>query len=344
MGVRVYIISILFIILISCKKEEASPNGAANLSERAVMILNEGNFRSANASLSVYYPQANEVHQDQYSRANQGVPLGDVAQSLSLINGNYWLLVNNSSRIEVLEPNNLQAIGRVSGLNSPRYCIAGPNQKVYVSDLYEKVIYVVDANNYGLSKRIATQGWTEEMVLLDDRLFVCQADSNWVLVINTTNDSLEHRIPTAKQPLSMVLDNHNMLWVACSGGINDSEPALMKIDPASLSIELDLRVPDASLSIGDLDTSPDGSHLFFSMGDIYKMNVSDTSLPTVPWHQNPTANYYAMGVDPISGEVYLSDAIDYTQDGIVYRLDPDAKLISQFKVGLIPGFFYFEVP
>jgi len=338
-----FIISLIAFFLFACEKEKDEPVPKPSVaSGKAVYILNEGNFRSANSSISTYYPEASELFHDRYSAANQGVPLGDVAQSMSKINGRYWIVVNNSSKIEVLDSRNHQAIGRVSGLNSPRYCILGPDQKVYVSDLYQDAIYVVDANSYSISKQIPSLGWTEEMRIVGDSLFVCQVDSSQILVINMQTDSIVDRIPTAKSPLSMELDQNGKLWLGCSGGINDQEAALMKIDPKSLNVELNLRVADVSKSIGDLAMSPTADELYFLMDGVYRMDVNARSLPASAFLSDPSANFYAMDVDPYSGDLYLSDAIDYQQNGLIQRFDANGSELDQFKSGLIPGFFYFE--
>lgn len=339
-----HLISILVLVW-SCKDDppEKFQNQDFNIEARGVWVLNEGNFRSANASISVHFPVLNKEVHAHFRNANQGIPLGDVAQSMNKINEEYWVVVNNSGKIEVIARNGL-ARGRVEGLNAPRYCIQGPNNKVYVSDLYQDAVYVVDAVSKNILKQIPCQGWTEEMELIGDRLFVCQVDSSQLLVINTQNDSVEQRIQTAKSPLSLAVDQNQKLWIACSGGINESEPALIKLDPSNLSIELELRVTDVSKSISELAVSQDRDELYFLMGDVYKMEVDASSLPSNPWHSKPSANYYAMDVDPNNGEVYLSDAIDYQQAGVIYRLDSEANYLSQFKAGLIPGFFYFEAP
>ncbi len=47
-----------------------------------------------------------------------------------------------------------------------------------------------------------------------------------------------------------------------------------------------------------------------------------------------------MTVDPENGEIYVSDAIDYTQNGVVNRYSADgAALLDTFTVGVNPGGF-----
>ena len=47
-------------------------------------------------------------------------------------------------------------------------------------------------------------------------------------------------------------------------------------------------------------------------------------------------------VNPVNGEVYVADAIDYQQQGMIYRYSPEGKLIDEFYVGIIPGAFCWK--
>ena len=52
--------------------------------------------------------------------------------------------------------------------------------------------------------------------------------------------------------------------------------------------------------------------------------------------------YYGLTVNPANGEVYIADAIDYQQQGMIYRYSPEGKLIDEFYVGIIPGAFCWK--
>ncbi len=52
--------------------------------------------------------------------------------------------------------------------------------------------------------------------------------------------------------------------------------------------------------------------------------------------------YYGLTVNPDNGEVYIADAIDYQQQGMMYRYSPQGKLIDEFYVGIIPGAFCWK--
>ena len=45
------------------------------------------------------------------------------------------------------------------------------------------------------------------------------------------------------------------------------------------------------------------------------------------------------GTGPFNSEVYVADAIDYVQDGVILRYSPEGELLDEFYGGVIPGAF-----
>ena len=72
------------------------------------------------------------------------------------------------------------------------------------------------------------------------------------------------------------------------------------------------------------------------------MGVEDTALPAQPLIAEDSRLFYALGVNPYTDELYVSDAIDYTQRGTVFRFTPQGELVDEFKVDIIPGAFCFK--
>ena len=73
------------------------------------------------------------------------------------------------------------------------------------------------------------------------------------------------------------------------------------------------------------------------------MDVTATSLPVRPFLVSRDTKYYGLTVDPVSGEVYVADAIDYQQQGMIYRYTPDGQLIDEFYTGITPGAFCWKL-
>ena len=82
--------------------------------------------------------------------------------------------------------------------------------------------------------------------------------------------------------------------------------------------------------------------------DIYRMSTSDSHPPVRPFIEAPTDSngtrhkLYGISVDPYSGDIYVADAVDYSQSGVVYRYSPDGELADQFRVGINPNGFAFK--
>ncbi len=52
--------------------------------------------------------------------------------------------------------------------------------------------------------------------------------------------------------------------------------------------------------------------------------------------------FYGLTVNPVNSEVYVADAIDYVQPGVILRYSPEGELLDEFKVGIIPGAFCWK--
>jgi hypothetical protein len=52
--------------------------------------------------------------------------------------------------------------------------------------------------------------------------------------------------------------------------------------------------------------------------------------------------FYGLDIDPVTGNIFVSDAVDYVQNGWVYKYNQvNAALLNRYSAGLIPGSFCF---
>ena len=72
------------------------------------------------------------------------------------------------------------------------------------------------------------------------------------------------------------------------------------------------------------------------------MSVDAEQLPTEPFIPRRDTKYYGLTVDPRSEEVYVADAIDYQQQGLIYRFTPDGEEVDSFYAGITPGAFCWK--
>ena len=329
-------------LLMACRKDkpETPLERPVTVGEGGVYITNEGNFGWGNASVSYYDIGTGTLVEDLYEPAN-GVALGDVCQSMRLFNGKGYLVVNNSNKVVVVDPNTFTTTAVISGFNSPRHLLPVSNAKAYVTDLFANAITVVDLNNHTITGSIACPGWTEELALAYGKAFVTNQTRDHVYVIETSTDQLVDSIAVSRGGNSIVEDANGKLWVACSGG-GGTPAALYRIDPAGLSVEATFPFPNTSGGPWRLVTDGTNNTLYFLNRGVFRMAISGEALPDEPLIPAYGRNFYALGVDPVSGVVYVSDAIDYTQRGMVFRYGTDGSPIDEFRAGRIPGGFVFR--
>ncbi|MBV6485032.1 MAG: hypothetical protein KFKLKKLM_01579 [Flavobacteriales bacterium] len=339
---------ILLLIIFSCKKEEIGPQclncnetPISNTSSTDVLIINEGTFGWTNASISLYNKENNNVNQNVFKNANNGTNLGDVAQSFLQINDKGYIVVNNSNKIEVVNISDFTSLATITGFNSPRYMLKINDSKAYVTDLYSNSIQIVNLNSNTISGNISVQGWTEQLVLHNDTAYVCDMTNNNILIINTTTDVLVDSIKVGISPNSLVIDKNNQLWVMCSGGFNEENARLIQINPINRAIVQTFTFSDINNSPSSLSINRNKDQLYFINNSVYQMNISSNSLPSIPIITNSGNIFYGLGIDPRNNDIYVSDAIDYVQNGMVFRYSASGSLIYQFSAGIIPGNFWF---
>ncbi len=334
---------------------------------QGVFILNEGNFNSGNSTLSYYDPERKTVENGIFRRANDR-KLGDTGQSMTLHRGTLFIAMENSGIVWGMDAGTFRVTkqltaGQTEHMINPRFVHIVSDEKAYISDLFAPYITVVDPRTLSYRGSIHTgqpsaNGYssTENMVQHGGRVFTnCWSYSNKILAIDTRTDEVADSIVLGSwQPKSMAVDARGKLWVLTDGGyqtggesFGDNVPHLYRIDAATLEIEQDqaLDADDANVQIA---TSPDKKQLYIVNNDIYRMDITADHLPVRPFIAAPTDadgkrhKLYAIGVHPRNGEIYVADAVDYSQSGTVYRYSPQGELIDRFRVGITPNGFAFK--
>ena len=321
-------------------------------SSSGLFILCEGNFQYGNASLSYYDPVTNQVENNVFFRAN-GMKLGDVAQSMTIHEGKGWIVVNNSSVIFAIDPSTFKEIGRIEGFTSPRYIQFINEEKAYVSQLWDNRIFIINPQKFEITGYIEIpdmamgSGSTESMVLHDGFVYcTCWSYQNRIVKIDTATDKVVGQLEVGIQPSALVIDINDNLWTITDGGYDGSPagyepPKLNKVKLPEFEIEKTFQ-----FSLGDsprsLALNPSGTEIYWINEGVWKMDVEAERLPVKPFLESRDTKYYALTVDPVNGEIYVADAIDYMQSGIVYRYADSGQLIDEFYVGVTPGAFCWK--
>lgn len=355
------------LVFLSCKKKDAAEGSNESVDipvnndtnhSIGLFILNEGTFTYANSSLSYFDIDADTVGNNLFFRVNNA-PIGDVGQSLARYGDDLYIVVNNSKYIYRVDAKTIVFKDKIEGFTSPRYMLSVGEGKAYVSDLESRGIWVVNLNTSAVSHLIETGNTTEAMVKIGNEVFV----TNWsnyypsqigittsnktIQVIDCENDALVDEIEVAKEPSAMVVDKNNHIWVSCSGDyMPPCEPAIICIDAATHQIIKRFDLAEGSYPSG-LAIDGKGENIFFMNGgygtlNVYKMSVDATQLPDTPFITSNSRVFYNIKVDPYNGDIYITDAKNYVQNGDLLRYSASGTLISAHELGIIPSYMLFN--
>lgn len=344
MKINFAIISLLF-LLSSCvkdKPQEPVKTAVSISADSRVLIINEGNYGWGNASISVFDPSSNAVVEDYYKQQNNNTGLGDVCQSITKYNNQYYITVNNSHKIVVTNNTDFQKTATISGFNSPRYFLPITYNKAYVSDLYANAIQIVDLNSNVITGSIPCSGWTEEMALIYNKAFVTNVNSNYCYVIDAAADVITDSINIGKGASSVLIDKNSKIWILSSGNTTSSQVGkLIRINPVSLQIELNLNFTSTE-SPNKLCINKTRDTLYYLNKGVCQFPINSTQLPVNPLINQGAKLYYGLGINPKDYCIYVSDAIDYVQKSKVEIYSPSGVFKSNFNTGIISSGFVFE--
>jgi DNA-binding beta-propeller fold protein YncE len=327
-------------LLSSCNKEKDEPAEVIPQGSSRVLIACEGDFGATNASISAYDSENNELLNQAFQQAN-GYGLGSILQSLSTVGDKLYAVVNNSSKIEVMDLQSLQAESPILGLTSPRYMLEINPSKAYVSDLFSGAISIIDLDNKTLTGQIAIGSWTEEMIRFGDFAYVTAVDTDQIYILNVNTDVVVDSIQVTAGPIAIMKDQADRFWVLCNGYFGLEAAKLHRIDPITSTVTMSLDIPQPYSYQMRIAMNPARDRVYVMNNTVFSLGINQTSLPTTP--VVPFAgNAYSLGVSPENGDIYIGDALGFSGPGLVYRYSASGEELDVFEVGVGPGNFLFE--
>ncbi len=339
--------------LSSCKKENGNCCVVPPTTARNVYVVCEGSLGNGNAALSVYQPDSNKSYEDVFKAANQQL-LGDVFQSMERVNDRYYLCINNSDKIVVINKADWKIAGNIS-VPKPRYLLPLGGTKAFVSSIFSNKMYAVDIAG-GITDTITlpyqnTEGmiaWTNNHTLVA----TWDTAANKVYSIDNNTNQLSDSVTIAgRAPQSMLYDKEGKLWVLSGNVPKGKNAAITRIDPATKQILQSYAFPANADAIKPVFNNTQDTLYFIEVdynggtqnNGIYRMGIHDAALPAQAFIAAQQFQYFwALGIDPLTGLIFVGDPKGFTQKGTVYIYRPDGTKTGQFNTGVGPGHFYFN--
>ena len=343
---QVYTLIIAALLLLSaCNKQ---PSTSFNTGR--VIVINEGGFQHGNASVSVYDPTAKTVTNNVFMNEN-GFSMGDVAQSLYLMGDTAFIVMNNSQKVVVADAkNNFKYLYSINIPGSSlRFFIPVGGSKAYVTELYANKIWVVDYRTGTLLKSIPVNGWTEHLINSGGKIYVEEATTpggaavHAILQIDPATDQITNSIALSSDPASMILSQSNQLFVLSPQQTSPiSNASIYRIDLPSFSISKKIDFSPSRTPNFIRYSALSDQILFSDSGGIYNMLTTDTITPASTFIKSNSWNVYGLNADPATGDIYISDAVDYQQASHIMRYSKNGVLLDHFTAGIITNGFVFE--
>jgi len=347
-----FAISILWIT--SCKKEQDHPiTPPLGKYEIGDFIINEGNFGKGNGSISYLNTEKQEMIPDIFQAENNR-SLGDVVQSMQIIDDKAYIAVNNSNKIEIVDSRSFKELGVIENMPLVRYIVrTGP--ATACASLWGnngQVVYF-NTNNYDVIKTIPVGNGPEGMIQMYNQLFVANSggldvDHTVSVIPQDTKDGIVN-IDVGYSPKQFVLDTNGMLWVLCSGtgswssiGLKPSK--LVQIDPISLEVIQEVNLFE-NIQVGSIGIDPTGTVIVvgggFGVNGLYKVFVNH---PAPPAEAFISGDFYGFSIDSSNDDIYVADAGDYMNPGSIHRYSFLGEKMNDFVAGIIPNGVYFRLP
>ena len=232
--------ALLLLFIIGCDKEDPPLLIPPSISSTGVYVVNEGLFGQNNAGLSYKNLEDGIVTNNAYSSANNGNPLGDNANSMTIFGSKGYIAVDNSNKVEIINLNDFKSFGFIDlGMNgSPREIYVKDENTAYVTSLNLDQVAKLDLQTKTVTTRINVGRKPEGIKGANGKLFVANSGfgfDNTVSVIDMASDMVVATLQVGLNPRFVLNGFDNFIYVVCTGSFSDTTifSGIYKIDPAA---------------------------------------------------------------------------------------------------------------
>lgn len=345
----------------SCRKEKGViPEEQIQLpgqitAVNGLYLLNEGNYGSNKASID-YYDYASGIYRKNiYGQANPSATLGlgDVGNDIKIYGSKLYVVVNNSNKVEILDVKTAKKIKQIDIPNC-RY-ITFYKDKAYVT-AYEGYVAVIDTTALVVGSKINVGQQPEEMAVVGTKLYVANSGGynypnyeRTVSVIDLTTGTELKRIDVDINLHRLKADQYGDIYVTSRGDYASIPSNLYVIDTKTDVVKKKFNVAASSITIDkdfayvysvEWNNATSSNKISYS-----KINVNtETIIPgnfITDGTEKDIMLPYAVAVDPLSSDIYVTDAKDYVTPGTLYCFDKNGKKKFSVTTGDIPGHIVF---
>jgi hypothetical protein len=354
-------ISLLF-FQTACNDDEMSTGDGCpaptSIYNAGVVVINEGGFQTGTGTLSFIGENDTDVTNFIYQNANCDDILGNIVQSVSKIDNQYFIVANNANKIVVTD-DKMDKIAQIDELRFPRYILKTDDNTAYITEWTDEVkgrVAVLNLDNFEIEQTIPVGGGPENLIAYQGKIYVANGGGldeefgdSTVSIINPLTHEVEKTLQVGNNPKSFQIDNNGDLWVGCFGFQNSFIPndplnkngSLVRINAEMVQevVELD------EIGVQHLQINPTQDKLYLLYGGnpyapVYTFDINTTTLSDTPIVETLA---YGLGIHPVSGHIFVADAKGFAETGEVSEYDENGNFLQAFSTSIGPnGFLFLE--
>ncbi|KAA6339365.1 hypothetical protein EZS27_012695 [termite gut metagenome] len=318
-------------------------------------ILCEGLFNLNNSTLMRYTFADNTITTDYFRRVNHR-GLGDTANDMAVYGSKLYIVVNVSSLLEVIDLKTGRSLHRISlttengSSRQPRH-IAFDKGKAYVCS-FDGTVLRIDTASYRMEAQVKVGQNPDGICVQNNKLYVSNSGGlnapnydNTVSVIDISSFTEIKRITVGDNPGKICADHYGDVYVIVRGNPAGNNQSLIRIDSRTDTMAnsyadrvMNFAIDNDMAYLYSYDYNTQSSQI--KVFDVQTETMLREDFITDGTH---ITTPYGVYINPYSGNVYITDAYDYTVMGDVLCFSPQGKL--QFRlngVGINPNTFVFS--
>ncbi len=336
------------LILNSCKKDDKVSTPDTSIKPaKGVYVLSEGAPGSNSTKLS-FRDSSGNFTGDFFLQQNPSFTggLGDLGNDMIIYGSKLYIVMNNSNRVTVLNASTGVFIDSIPFRNGavgkqPRFAL-GYNGKVYVS-AWDATVSIVDTTSLDIVGTINVGPNPEGLAAVGNYLYVANSGGfnpvpdSTVSVIDLTTNTEVQKIVACVNPQKIEANSVGNLYVSSYGNYT-TIPA--KIAVISSATNTRTAVLGTEFGFDHIRIFHDTAYLYnnYPSGVPVKlMNTLTNSIIRTEFVTDGTVVDvpYGIDIDEQNGDVYIADAVDYTNPGKVTCFGKNG--VKKFSFSTTPG-------
>ncbi len=302
-----------------------------------VIVVNEGNFQAANGLLTSYNKETEQTNLSRFDAAT--TIQGSVVEQNTL-----YLVGNAPDKVDIVNVEDYTEITSInSGFSNP-ISLAIVNNTGFVSNWGDistafsgspdSFISVIDLGTNTVVDSVQLNYRPQDLISHDGFIYIAFEGGNVVGKLNPSTLTIEE-LTVPAGPSEFVLDNTGNLWVLTTSG------SLVEIIINNFSQGRTLSNLIVSGFAEKMDINRQDNILYFLGSDAaYEVDLNESTLAALIF-TDEDIDYYGIGVDPATGDVYIGDSGGFTAAGTAFRYSKDGTLLDDFPTGIGPNDFLF---